>query len=253
MKTMETNMQRETFDVMAAVERDHWWFEAKRALVSDVLTSEFSGQSPERRLLDVGCGTGATVSALGARFGRAIGTDLDEYALSLARQRDAANAVLTARAERLPFPDDAFDGLVSLDVVEHVEDDVAALREYRRVVRPRAPVVVTVPAYMWAWSEHDVTLGHQRRYRHASLSRAARAAGLDVGRVTYFHSWLVPAALLLRRTPVKRLVKRPAEEASYVGPRANRALRGVASTERAWLRSCDLPCGLSLLLVARAV
>jgi SAM-dependent methyltransferase len=246
-------MQPETFDVMAAVERDHWWFQAKRELVAHSLSSArpAADLSLDARLLDVGCGTGATISALGQEFGTAIGTDLDEYALCHARRARDSVAVLAALAEALPFPDAVFDALVSLDVVEHVDDDVAALREYRRVLRPGAPLVLTVPAYMWAWSEHDVTLGHRRRYRHQTIERAARAAGLEVIRVTYFHSWLVPIAWVMRRTPAGRLVRKPAEEASYVGPKTNRMLRRVARGERSVLDRTNLPVGLSLLVVAR--
>ena len=246
-------MRPETFDVMAAVELDHWWFQAKRELVADALATARAGAqlSLDARLLDVGCGTGATIAALGQGFGTAIGTDLDEYALLHARGNNAPSGVLGARAEALPFPDATFDALVSLDVVEHVDDDVAALREYHRVLKPGAPLVLTVPAYMWAWSEHDVTLGHRRRYRHRTIDRAVRAAGLDVTRVTYFHSWLVPIALVLRRTPARRLVRKPAEEASYVGPRTNRMLGRVSQGERSVLRRTDLPFGLSLMVVGR--
>ncbi|HJR26851.1 MAG TPA: hypothetical protein VJ804_15340, partial [Acidimicrobiales bacterium] len=110
---------------------------------------------------------------------------------------------------------------------------------------------VAVPAYAWAWSDHDVRLGHRRRYSRRALVEAARAAGLDVLRVTYFHSWLVPFALLLRRTPLRRLLRGSAEEASYVGPGVNRFLARVTRFERFVLRRVDLPLGLSVLLVAR--
>ncbi len=245
-------MRPETFDLMAAIEQDHWWFEAKRALVADALSAALADADvlPDARILDVGCGTGATIAALGQGFGTAIGTDLDEYALFHARSNRAQLDVLAARAEALPFPDAVFDALVSLDVVEHVEDDVAALREYQRVVKPGAPLVLTVPAYMWAWSDHDVTLGHRRRYQQRTIEHATRAAGLELIRVTYFHSWLVPIALVLRRTPARRLVRKPAEEASYVGPMTNRMLGRVARAERSVLRRGGLPCGLSLMVVA---
>jgi len=113
-------------------------------------------------------------------------------------------------------------------------------------------VVVAVPAYHWAWSDHDVRLGHRRRYTRVSLLAAAHAADIDVVRCTHFHSWLAPVALLLRRTPLRGLLRgRAAEEASFVSPAANRALGFLVALERALLRAVDLPVGLSILLVGR--
>ncbi len=111
-------------------------------------------------------------------------------------------------------------------------------------------MLVAVPAYAWAWSDHDVRLGHRRRYTRRSLREAAVAADLEVIRVTHFHSWLVPPALLLRRTPLRRIVRGAAEEASFVSPTVNRLLVAVTTVERWVLRRVDLPVGLSILLVA---
>ena len=113
-------------------------------------------------------------------------------------------------------------------------------------------MVVTVPAYEWAWSDHDVMLSHKRRYTRRRLATAAERAGLHVERVTYFQSALVVPALLLRRTPLRRLLRGQAEEASFVNPVVNRILVLVTSLERAFLRRWNLPFGLSILLVAEA-
>lgn len=182
-----------------------------------------------------------------AGFAPVVGTDLSAVALDLAEGADAWGA---AAADRLPFPDATFACVTSLDVIEHVDDDVAALREYRRVLRPGGVVVVAVPAYQWAWSAHDVALGHRRRYTAGRLRASLEQAGLQVDRVSYFHSWLVPPAVLLRKTPLGRLVAGSDEEASFVSPRVNRALRSASSAERAVLARRDLPFGLSVLGVA---
>ena len=99
----------------------------------------------------------------------------------------------------MPFADDSFDLAVSLDVIEHLEDDLAALRELRRVVAPGGALLVTVPAYQWLWSGHDEINHHHRRYTRRSLlaRRRSRPAGSRV-RTTYFNSLLLPVAIVLR-------------------------------------------------------
>ena len=138
-----------------------------------------------------------------------------------------------------------------MDVIEHLDDDVAALRAYAAVAQPSAPLVIVVPAYDWAWSDKDVRLGHRRRYTRERLRAALTAAGLDVERVTHFHSWLAVVAFVGRKTPLKRFLSGGRDEAGTAGTKLNRVLRAVGATERAALRFTDLPFGLSILAIAR--
>ena len=98
----------------------------------------------------------------------------------------------------MPFAADSFELAASLDVIEHLEDDLAALRELRRVVAPGGALLVTVPAYQWLWSGHDEINHHLRRYTRSSLLRVAREAGWEPVRTTYFNSLLLPVAIALR-------------------------------------------------------
>ena len=242
------SMDEDRFPVMARLERDHWWFGAKRRLVVEELAKLGVTRGAA---LDVGCGTGAMVSELrDAGLGPCVGTDLSEGALQLAATTHG-DGWGVARAEALPFPDDSFACLTSLDVIEHLDSDVEGLREYRRVLSPDGVLVVAVPAYQWAWSDHDVALGHRRRYTAPMLRASLEAAGFDVVRVSYFHSWLVPPAFVLRRTPLRALVRGSAEEASFVSPTMNRVLATVVAIERRVLNRVDVPFGLSVLAVAR--
>jgi SAM-dependent methyltransferase len=251
-------MAPQAIDAMARVEREHWWFRAKRALVADQIVRFEAEDGP---LLDVGCGTGGLLEALADRR-TVVGAELDPRAIGLAARAVGGARLLRASATDLPVRSGGAGVVTALDVVEHLDDDVAALRELGRVVADGIGVadgvgvadglvVVAVPAYPWAWSDHDVRLGHRRRYTRATLAAAAEAAGLEVLRTTYFHSWLAPIAFLVRRTVVGRLLRGDAEEASFVHPVVNRALTALTGVERRVLRHRDLPCGLSILLVAR--
>lgn len=242
------SMDREAYDAMSRVESEHWWFRAKRNLVMDALAT----QPAPARAVDVGCGAGAMTRDLEESVETVFGTDFEWHALDLARQARGTVPSMQASADALPLCSRSVDCVVSLDVIEHVPDDVAALAEFCRVGMPEAVVIVAVPAYMWAWSEHDVRLGHRRRYTRRALVDAAERAGLQVSRATYFHSWLVPAAVLMRRTPLRRVGGRAsAEEASMGGARLNKLLRAVTEVERKLLSRIDLPFGLSLLIVCR--
>ena len=240
-----SGMSAATFDVMHRVEREHWWFAAKRALVVQAL----QGDGPRGLAVDVGCGTGAVLDELAALgFRRVLGTDLDPHALRLTATRLPGGAgVARAVAEALPLPTGTVDVLSSLDVVEHLADDVLALREYARVLRPGGRLLLAVPAYAWAWSEHDVALGHQRRYGRARLEEVVTAAGFVDVRARWFHSWLVPLAFGLRRTPLRRFVAGvPAESVSMGGARQNAVGHRLAALDR----RTPLPFGLSLFLTA---
>jgi len=200
---------------------------------------------------DVGCGTGASAAALRALgFHPLIGIDPSSYAIGLARKGDGDTPFVVARAEALPLKTGSSGCVLCMDVLEHMADDVAALGELGRVVRPGSTLLLTVPAYGWAWSDHDVTLGHHRRYTARTLRRRVRAAGFIVRRCTYFHSWLVPLAFLVRKTPLARLMRGSAEEASFVSPGVNRLLHLVSRAERGVIRMVRLPFGLSIMLVA---
>lgn len=238
------------FDLMGSVAETHWWYRGRRALVTEALSG-----SVERGCvgIDVGCGTAENVAVLEAcGVAVAVGTDLSEHALGLATTRRPRPRVLRSVAEDLPLRDRTAGVLLSMDVIEHLDDDVRALKEYVRVMEPGAPVVLTVPAYEWLWSEHDDRACHRRRYTRRRLEQAASAAGIAIERTTYFYSFLVPPAVLLRRTPLARLVKAVDEEVSSSSRLVETVLTLLATSERRMARHLPIPFGLSILLVGRA-
>lgn len=244
----DTAMAVDAIEAMAKVERDHWWFRAKHRLVLDELRREHTAGI----VVDVGAGTGGLLERLRAGGHRAVGMELDTVALAHARRHAIRLPLARAFAEALPVRGGGAAAVTALDVLEHLDDDVLALRELSRATGPGGLVVVAVPAYPWAWSDHDVRLGHQRRYTRRALVTAAERADLRVLRCTHFHSWLTPIAWLVRRTPLGRLAgSGSAEEASFGNAWINRALQIVTDVERTVLARADLPVGLSILLVAR--
>lgn len=241
-------MDVSAIEAMALVERSHWWFRAKR----DLVIAELDRRRVSGTVVDVGAGTGGLLDALRGAGRPAVGVELDRVALGLAARLDPRPTMAQAVAERVPVASGAAAAVTALDVLEHLDDDVIGFRELARVAGPGGLVVVAVPAYRWAWSDHDVRLGHRRRYTRVALVAAAHAADIDVVRCTHFHGWLAPVALLLRRTPLRRLIRgQSAEEASFLSPTVNRLLGWLGRFERFVLGWADLPVGLSILLVGR--
>ena len=125
--TLPQEMQQHTYAIMDEVEGSHWWFVGRRAILETFLrkiTAAASGQPSDVRILDVGCGTGANLEML-SQFGKAEGVDVSDDALEFCKRKG-----LTAQkglAEKLPFRDESFDITTALDVVEHLDDDVAGL------------------------------------------------------------------------------------------------------------------------------
>jgi SAM-dependent methyltransferase len=227
----------------------HWWYRGRRTVIERVLRG--LDLPPGARILDAGCGSGRNMIEL-ARHGTVSGVELSSTSVALARARGAGEVVEGSVME-MPFADASFELAVSLDVIEHLEDDLGALRELRRVVTPDGALLVTVPAYQWLWSGHDVVNHHHRRYTRATLQRVAEQAGWRQQRTTYFNSLLLPAAILLR---VLDRVNTKTTESSldlWVPPEPlNRLLEAPLSLEGAAIgRGGRIPAGLSLLAVFR--
>ena len=242
-------MKDADIDRLAAAAGDHWWYQAKLDLVEQEITR---AGADRRRAVDAGCGSGHLLERLaGMGFASVVGMDASGRALTHARGNAPRAALLRAAAEQVPLASDTTMCLTSLDVIEHC-DDVAAVREYTRVVRPGGIVVIAVPAYEWRWSDHDVALGHRRRYTRSSLRHVLEPAGLDVVRTTYFHSWLLVPAALIRKTPLRRLQgEASASEMSDVSPAVNKLFGRLARLERRVVRHVPLPFGLSVLAICR--
>jgi ubiquinone/menaquinone biosynthesis C-methylase UbiE len=228
-------------------EDHYWWFVSRRELVVEMV-----GRLPlprASRIVDVGCGSGATAAAL-HRFGAVTGVDMSPLALDYCRRR-GLDRLMQGMAEALPLADVSADVIVATDILEHLDDDLAALREFRRVLRPGGYAVITVPAYRMLWSEHDEALMHRRRYVAGQLGRRVAEAGFETVKLSYALAFLLPLALsrLLRRRP--RPGKVPEAQVLPVPAQLNAALIGFQRIETALLRRASLPFGLSVLAVIR--
>ncbi|MDP1850196.1 MAG: methyltransferase domain-containing protein [Solirubrobacteraceae bacterium] len=249
---MDDALERFTFDV----EERHWWYRGRRAVLDAVLDGldplPTAGGAGEARILDAGCGSGRNMALL-ARRGAVSGIELASQSLEVAQARGLGPVLPGSLDDPLPFGDDSFDLAVALDVLEHVADDGAALRELARVVAPGGRLLVTVPQYGWLWGEHDVLAHHHRRYTRRTLLGRAADAGLQPERVTAFNAILLAPIALARLVQRARRRAQPASDLARTPHGAvNAALERLLRAEAALLRrGRDLPAGVSLLAVLR--
>ena len=243
-------MDEQLYDAFLRLERTHWWFVARQRILLD-LTRRFV--RPGGRILDVGCGTGFYLEAVRGEFD-AHGIDFSDTAVKMCHDR-GLTSVTTETLEGLAAREPStFDAVMFLDVVEHMDDDVGALKLARRLLVPGGITMVTVPAYMFMWSSHDDMNQHRRRYVVSGLKSAMCVAGFNVELATYFNTLLFPLALARRFS--QRVSRRDDYDELALPPRLlNSFLRRVFELEARLVpragRNGLLPFGLSVAGIGR--
>ena len=232
----------------ASIEQpDYWWYRTRAILLQTALEG-FVG-SPQR-ILDVGSADGPSVNWL---RGRAMHVSLDIDPRGL----DVGGVCGSALA--LPFADGSFDVVAAFDVVEHCEPEAETLSEFSRVLAPGGRLLLSVPAYEWAWTQFDDINGHHRRYTRHRAVCSVRAAGFSIDRATYAFMSVFPifAADRLRTRLRERITKgarsapdRDIVDLPQISPTIERMLMGLSVVDRHLLRHVDLPFGSSVLIAA---
>lgn len=238
-------MEPEEYRRTADAEGRHFWFRELRWIWRGLLGTPPPGEA--WRVLDAGCGTGANLAVLRERH-EAIGIDRSMLALDIARSKSDAPLTCASIME-IPYRSESFDVVISTDVIYHraVSDDVQALREMCRVLRPGGRLVLNVPAFDSLRSAHDRAVHTARRYDRSMLRGRLVAAGLEPARVVYWNSLLLLPAVLTR------LVRRHGEGSDIVTPPGpvNALLTALGRLDAGLALTGILPAGLSVAALAR--
>ncbi|MCC7360382.1 MAG: class I SAM-dependent methyltransferase [Anaerolineales bacterium] len=241
-------MEPGEYDRIAQLEGRHWWYRGMQAIAAGWLAQwVWPRLAPRPRLLDAGCGTGGALRWLSAQ---AQVTGLDLHPLALQYAAGAGQPLARGSVTALPFARDSFDVVTCFDVLYHaaVPDDIAALRELARVLRPGGWLLLRVPAYNWLRGAHDRQVHTRTRYTRAGLQARLLAAGLEVRRLSYAGLWLLPPAIVRRRGQSRTTAN---SDVTLPPAAVNRAGEALLRAEGWWLRRATLPAGLSLLALAR--
>jgi SAM-dependent methyltransferase len=242
-------MERVVYDTMADLDQRHWWYRARRQVLA-ALIRRLATPPADASILEIGCGTGHNLAMLG-EFGRVDALELDEEVRSVAEQRLGRKVMGAPLPELAGVPDRHYDLIGAFDVIEHIDDDRAALASIASRLKPGGKLVMTVPAHQWMWSAHDVVNHHKRRYSSRSLKRLIEGSPLRLEAMGYFNSLLFPVAMAERLSSKVR-GKDEADLSVPPGP-INATLETVFAAERHLVGRLPLPPGLSLFAVASAI
>jgi SAM-dependent methyltransferase len=239
-------MDRAIYDRMAEIDRDHWWFSARRKIIDRLIRDQVPLKAGAQ-ILEMGCGTGSNIALL-QQFGHVDAVEPDDPARELASRRTGVAVKGGLLPDGVDLADGHYDLVAMLDVLEHIPDDLEALRALRPKLAPGGRIVVTVPAGPGLWSAHDVAHHHHRRYTNATLAQVFTSAGYRVRHITHFNTALYP--LIVAARAVGKLLKREGGDDAIPPKPVNALLERLFAAERHWVGRRTLPFGVSLAIVA---
>lgn len=242
-------MERVVYEQMAELDQSHWWYRARREVIAALIRRKALPPA-NARLLEIGCGTGHNLAMLG-QFGEVDALELDDEARAVAERRLGRRVMSAPLPELAEVPKRHYDLIGAFDVIEHIDDDRAALESIDQRLKPGGKLVVTVPAHQWMWSAHDVVNHHKRRYSKAKLKLLFECSPLRLEAIGYFNSLLFPIAVAERLS--SRLRGKDDSDLTLPPLPLNAALEKVFAAERHLVGRVPLPPGLSLFAVASAI
>lgn len=234
---------------MAERERTYWWHLGRLRIIQAYINRAKENKQ-KLKIMNVGCGTGGTIDMLEG-FGTVDNVDISDEAIRFMKER-GYKRLTKVDGIQLPFKDKTYDLVGAFDVLEHIDDQVEALKEWKRVLKDDGAIVITVPAYQWLWTDHDISLHHKRRYTTKRLTEAAMAAGLKPQKKSYAIVFSLPLVVGFRFLN-KALGRKTDSETSYVNVPdwANKLFTNLLYVEAEFHKRMRLPFGTSVVTILR--
>lgn len=244
-------MELKEYDVMYKTEENHWWFKGKREIVFSQISPHLHGKK-NLKILDIGCGTGIIMKNF-QKYGKVSGVDIEPKALNFCCKRGLSN-LSQADIMGLPFKNSSFDVVGMFDVLYHkeIKDDIRALKEIFRVMKPGGILVLTDSADMKLWSSHDIAAHAKERYTISKLSAKLKPAGFKIIKISYFNTLLYPIIFMVRKLDSLSNKKGPiTTNIKETNPFLNFILYQIFVLENQLLKMFNLPFGVSIFLIAK--
>lgn len=227
-----------------------WWYCGMATILTRLL-SDYIPKGTKRTILDAGCGTGVAFPLLQS-FGRVTGVDVSADALRFAKK--VGEKTIKASVMNLPFPNESFDVVVSLDVLYHtwVRDYRKAIREYVRVLAPGGILIWREPAFDWLKSGHDLVDFTKRRFRRQQMEESLQHMPVAIKKLSYVNSLLFPLVIAHRLPAILHLEKPQAKsDIGFLHPWLNGVLTYLFSLESHLIAHISFPFGSSVICVAQ--
>lgn len=242
-------MKSDFYKTYFETEKNHWWFRVRRSLIFDLLQKYKISKTA--KIFDFGCGSGYTVGYLQKLGYDASGTDVSVEAIEFGLSNGIRKLAIAKSGEIEPT-EGGFDLILALDVVEHIQDDLGAIRAIETALRPGGIAIITVPAYQWMWGVQDEVAHHFRRYTLKSLVSILSAdKNLKILRKIYFNTFLFPFIAIVRI--LSKWFNLGDRESDF--EISNRFLNGlfyfIFNLETYFLKLFNFPFGVSILLILK--
>ena len=242
---MEENFEKKYHDV----ETDHWWFKSRRKYLIDLLKKI----PKDSKILDVGCSSGVFLSDLenlGFDSNNLYGIDISEKAILNSKKNglvntfvmDAQNIILTEK----------FDIIIASDCLEHLKDDIQAIKNWKILLKKDGKMYVFVPAFKSLWSYHDEVNMHFRRYTKQELKMKIENEDLEIIKSSYWNFFLFVPVYIFRKISSLFNQKKSSESDITIGNLLiNKTLLQLLLFENKLLKSVNFPFGVSAFCIAK--
>ncbi len=244
---MDTGFYRNYFKI----EKEHWLMLIRRKIITDNLTKFIAKRNNTTKILDFGCGSGIFVGELRAQGYDSYGLDVSKEAINFG-QSMGVNNLSVIDSDKINFPNNTFEIVLAMDVLEHLEKPEWAISELYRVLSPGGIAIITVPAYMFLWGVQDDTSHHYRRYiKSTLLNEIKRSSHFKIIRVTYFNTFLFLPIAIFRLLSRFLGLKNRQSDFDINSPLLNNIFFTIFNTERKILKYVNFPFGISILSILK--
>ena len=241
-------MNIEMYRIFFEIQKKHWCFVTRKDIVLDFV-DRYLTKGNEKKVLDIGCGSGLMLNAL-QEVGQTFGMDVSDEAINFSKEIFDGRVEKGVLPDQLPYQEEFFDLITALDVIEHIDNDIDSINAIHSLLVPGGKCIFTVPAYMFLWSRHDDINQHKRRYTLSELNEKLVHAGFNVEKISYYNTILFPVVFLVRM--LNNIMKRDgASDLDMPGTAMNFVLKKIFGIEKYLLRYLNLPFGVSVLAVVR--
>lgn len=241
-------MKKITYDIEWDLERSHWWFVGRRKLLK-LLLAPLDLQE-DFQIIDIGCGVGSNLGLFRSMGYRTIAVDAEIYSLELAKKSFSDAIFINGDLQSLPIKSGSIGLIIAMDILEHLDEDAAGIKEIHRALVDGGKAIITIPAFKSLWGVQDIAGMHRRRYRRREFEKKMKAEGFTIIRSSYFNFILFFPIFLARRL-IRLLGLRIESENNINFPLINFFLKVIFSVEPYFLKYFSFPFGVSIFCIVK--